>query len=94
MTKDNEATCKQIADHYGYECQNIKCIEELSELIKAICKYDQSGAAIDRFQIIEELADVEIMTHQLIYLLGCEDQMQEVTEIKLARQLRRMANDE
>ncbi|MCD8124259.1 MAG: hypothetical protein LUE23_04370 [Lachnospiraceae bacterium] len=94
MTKENEVACKQIADHYGYTCQSIKCIEELSELIKAICKYDQSEAAVDRFHIIEELADVEIMTCQLIYLLGCEDQVQEAAEIKLVRQLRRMANDE
>jgi len=50
------------AAKFGNKAQMIKAIEELSELQKALCKYllgDQDGEPI-----IEEIADVEIMTAQ------------------------------
>lgn len=52
-----------IADHYGYEHQKMKLIEECSELIKAIIKGDQDD-------IMWECADVIIMIHQIMHLLN------------------------
>lgn len=59
---------KQIVLYYGNKKQKLKTIEEFSELIKAISKDDRKN-------IIEEIADVEIMLEQLqmIYLIDKEE---------------------
>ena len=75
---------KYIADHYGLEHQLGKCKEELSELIEAIDSANDEA-------IIEEIADVEIMTEQLKQLM-CADRVVELyKDYKIARQLRRIA---
>lgn len=76
-----------IADHYGLKHQLGKCKEELGELIEAIdSKNDEA--------IIEELADVEIMTEQLKQLM-CADRVVDLyKDYKIARQLRRIAKDQ
>ena len=74
---------KYIADHYGLEHQLGKCKEELGELIEAIDSTNDEA-------IIEEIADVEIMTEQLKQLM-CADRVVELyKDYKIARQLRRI----
>lgn len=75
---------KYIADHYGLEHQLGKCKEELGELIKAIDSLDEKA-------IVEEIADVEIMTEQLKYLMRTEPSVEIYKDYKIARQLRRIA---
>ncbi|MBQ0103977.1 MAG: hypothetical protein KBS99_07390 [Prevotellaceae bacterium] len=48
---------------YGAENQKVKCIEELSELQKEICK-DLIGQG-SRFHVAEEIADTEILLAQM-----------------------------
>ena len=48
---------------YGVDMQLTVTIEELSELIKEICKYERG--AHNRDNIIEEMADCYIMLKQL-----------------------------
>lgn len=75
---------KYIADHYGKEHQLEKCKEELGELIEAIDSTNDEA-------IIEEIADVEIMTEQLKQLM-CADRVVELyKDYKIARQLRRIS---
>lgn len=76
-----------IADHYGLKHQLVKCKEELGELIEAIDS--TNGEAI-----IEEIADVEIMTAQLKHLM-CADRVVDLyKDYKIARQLRRIAKEQ
>lgn len=75
---------KYIADHYGLENQLGKCKEELNELIKAIDSLDEKA-------IVEEIADVEVMTEQLKYLMRTEPSVDIYKDYKIARQLRRIA---
>lgn len=49
--------CKLIIEHYGIEKQKIQLIQELSELITALTKGDLQN-------IIEEIADVQVMLDQ------------------------------
>ena len=90
---------KEIARFYGWEEQHRIAIEELSELIKAICKRERrfdgsfstvSSESEERTAIVEELADVIIMAIQLTYLLEGEFDVKEVMEHKVERQLRRI----
>ena len=77
---------KYIANHYGLKHQLVKCKEELGELIKAIDSLDEKA-------IVEEIADVEIMTEQLKYLMRTEPSVEIYKDYKIARQLRRISRE-
>lgn len=59
----------EIIETYGIEKQMMQCIEEMGELIVAINKYIRAGfddTCIDAYNnVIEEIADVQIMTEQM-----------------------------
>ena len=60
--------CKKAVDTYGEHSQMIKCVEECSELQRAIARtiLDQPiGTVQPKNNFVEELADVEIMLQQM-----------------------------
>lgn len=84
--------CKSIANHYGRESQVLIAIEEMSELTKELCKYYRR---YDRKkEIIEEVADAQIMLEQLIELFGISDEVDRMVDYKLNRQIRRMEQEQ
>lgn len=92
----------KIADRYGFPSQAQMMIEECSELIKAICKWNrkyygsfksESSDCPERTEIIGELADVIIRAKQLTYLLSAEDEVEHMIEFKLDWQLARMEGE-
>lgn len=99
---------KKIADTYGYDSQSRMLIEEMAELTKAINKawrnqkYCKSGDEVNvyaealqqcRKDVVEEIADVEIMLAQIKYLMQCNSEVIEVREQKIARQLERIEKE-
>ena len=91
---------KKIAEHYGYEAQSNQLIEECAELIQAINKHlrdkewDNEQIALEN--LIEEIADVEIMLEQIKYLLQIvspitEEDLQAVKLYKVNRTKERIA---
>ena len=99
-TMTTEQKIQYIANHYGYESQSRQLVEELSELIQAICKHNRTFAGKrlsklsncpEKDAITEELADVIIMMHQLDYLIGINaNSVYEVIKRKLDRQIERI----
>lgn len=94
-----DSLIRKIAEHYGFTKQSNSTIEECAELIQALTKYNRAmDAGYDtpvtlseaRDRIIEEIADVQVCTAQLIYLLECEDTVYEIMLAKLKRQLGRI----
>ena len=84
--------CKTIANHYGREHQVLIAIEEMSELTKELCKYFRR---FDRKkEIVEEVADAQIMLEQLIELFGIEGDVDKMVDYKLNRQIRRMEQEQ
>ena len=73
--------------HYGAEHQKKKAIEEMGELITAISR-EQDGRATTE-QVITEIADVQIMMHQLALIYGIDDVANEIDR-KQRRLLRRV----
>lgn len=76
---------KNFIDVWGFDCQSNVCIEEMGELIQAICKYkreDFDEKYIDN--IIEELADVHNMVTQLEEFFG-HDKVEKIREQKVLR---------
>ena len=82
---------KYIADHYGYMGQKDMLIEELAELIQALNKFEryehESGFLAN---LIEEVADVEIMLTQVKYLLGINERVEHAKFFKIDRQIKRI----
>ena len=72
----------------GYECQSNVALEELGELIQAICKYkreeyDKSPQEI-KDNLLEEIADVHNMINQLEMYFGEE----KIRKIRIKKVLR------
>ena len=82
-----------IANHYGFTPQLGQLEEECEELALACHKLKrhlQGSTKPDVSNLIEEIADVEIMTAQIKILLNCENQVEYIKGKKLDRQLGRM----
>ncbi len=99
----NEAEkIKIVADHYGYGAQSRQCIEEMAELTQAINKWwrvcgngqrTEESIAECRYNLVEEIADVQIMLYQLGYLLDSRLEVSEIITKKLDRQLERIKRE-
>ena len=100
---------RDIAINYGFERQSRQCMEECGELIQALNKYWrnflQYGTRTsftfsdmvnnkEYKNLVEEIADVEIMLTQLKILLRCEDDVVEIAEQKVQRELARIRGEE
>lgn len=90
-----------IADYYGFDKQSNQTIEECGELIQALAKLNRTkgdgyDTPVTKYEamnkVIEELADVQICINQLVYLIGREYEINEITSAKLNRQLERIKN--
>lgn len=98
---------QKIANTYGYDAQSRQCIEEMAELTQAINKYWRQGLGCGNKPIIngympmvsstydnlvEEIADVQIMLWQMAYLLNAD--VTPIIEQKLNRQLERIEKEQ
>lgn len=88
----------KIANYYGLDSRFTQTVEELSELIQAICKckrFASDNKCICELlhNIYEEIADVEIMTAQLKLLLNAESDVEEIKKAKIQRQLERIEQE-
>lgn len=84
---------KKFLDKWGYDAQSLMCIEEMSELTKALCKYKRFGKE-DCLQeikdnILEEIADVLNTVEQLKYYFG-EEKIEEIRKQKIEKTLKKL----
>lgn len=70
INKIHEKDLIEIADKLGYEEQSMQLIEEMVELTQAINKYRRYNNTEELLNLIEELADVNIVLEQVIYLIS------------------------
>lgn len=88
-----EKRCEDIlraaVSHYGNSLQELKAIEELGELIRAIAKTWMCGIGEEEDEALsnlaEEMADVEIMLDQLKIIYANRDKVAIWRDIKLGR---------
>ena len=92
--KDWEKQNIENAEHYGYEPQSNMLIEEMAELTQAISKYRRDNSKKNFDNIIEEIADVEVILHQIKHLLGINPKYVEQIKIeKVNRTKERIARE-
>lgn len=73
---DHEADLllQNFINYWGYDCQSNICIEEMGELIKAICKYKREEYDEKyKANVLEEIADVHNMIIELESYFGKEE---------------------
>ena len=84
MTDDQELEIlKDALYHFGINHQQTKCIEEMSELTKEICKNKDSQNNVE--YIAEEIADVLITIDQMIIYHDIYGLVAQYREQKLER---------
>ena len=83
IVENNLPLAHQALEKYGDRNQIIKTMEECGELIHALSRKLIDGSFYNT-KVIEELADVQIMLEQMIYLFG-EDQVKRLIELKKER---------
>ena len=83
-----ETVLEKALDRFGAERQIRKLMEEMAELQKAICKWQEGEDSTEH--IAEEIADVRIMLDQMAMLFDVERQETEWREMKLQRLAERL----
>lgn len=96
MDRGDEVILHNAIDFYGSSMQELKAMEELSELIQAIarartCDDEERYTAFEN--LAEEMADVEIMLEQLKIIHNNRDWIKTWRRIKLGRLRTKMAKD-
>ena len=82
----------RIARHYGLDHQLEKLREEISELDKAILDLLSHGFRDELYlALVDELADVSVVSMEVQDLLGSEDKVRARMAFKVKRQLDRMS---
>lgn len=88
----NQAQEKEIfreaIDYFGDTSQKIMVIEEMSELIKELCKELRDRGNTEN--IAEEIADVEITLAQIKMIYDIEEAVEKQRDYKLNRFANRM----
>ena len=79
-----------IINSYGINSQQDMAIEELSELQKAIVKHRRFHCKETEQDIVDEIADVQIMLEQLKIIYSCSREVEERIDYKLERQTKRI----
>ena len=107
MTEETKKKIQKIAQTYGYDAQSRQCIEEMAELTQAINKFWRKVLYCGKTEqpngekyitinqtydnLVEEMADVQIMLWQLEYLLNADTSI--IIQKKLNRQLERIETE-
>lgn len=104
MTEETKKKIQKIAQTYGYDAQSRQCIEEMAELTQAINKFwrkqikcgkadlsDVELATQEELNLLEEMADVQIMLWQLEHLLIAD--LNPIIQQKLDRQMERIERE-
>ena len=84
-----ECVYNDAIDKLGDNHQITKAVEEMSELIKELCKYP-NGEQEDTYAIAEEIADVTVMMEQLRIIFECNDDVCEQMDFKIERLSKRI----
>ena len=83
----NKEILQKAIDTYGVESQIDVCIEEMSELTKALMieRINDGLFEEDWEYVVEKIADVKIMIEQLVMMFDCKDEVEEQVKFKVYR---------
>ena len=79
-----------LATYYGKEHQELKTMEELEELTTELINNIKTEGVSSNTP--SEISDVLIMLYQLIFIYNIGDEIENITEFKINRQIDRIKN--
>ena len=79
-----------LATYYGKQHQELKTLEELEELTTELINNIRTEGVTSNTP--SEISDVLIMLYQLIYIYNIGDDIENITEFKINRQIDRIKN--
>ena len=79
-----------LATYYGKQHQELKTLEELEELTTELINNIKTEGVTSNTP--SEISDVLIMLYQLIYIYNIGDEIENITEFKINRQIDRIKN--
>ena len=82
----------RIFNHYGRRKQRLKAIEELSELQRALARWDLYSVDDNYHNVIEEMADVIVMIRQFYFAVD-RHEVERVVNEKIERTLKRIEKE-
>ena len=85
---DGDEIFRAALETFGAEAQVMMAIEEMSELMKELCKHHRGHDNVEA--IAEEITDVEIMLRQMVMLFDCKETVDKYRQYKLERLARRV----
>lgn len=86
---ERKATYRVAIRKYGVDAQVLMAIEEMSELIKEICKIPRGKKDLEA--LADEIADVTIMLEQLRLIYDLNDTVCEHMDMKIRRLQERLS---
>lgn len=98
LTNEQRQTLLKLVVKFQ-EAQIIKCVEEMSELTKELCKFvniknvNKTISEENMDNISEELADVFIMLEQMLIFFGNKDDVERIINEKIERTKKRLLED-
>ena len=79
-----------LATYYGKQHQELKTLEELEELTTELINNIKTEGVSSNTP--SEISDVLIMLYQLIFIYNIGDEIENITEFKINRQIDRIKN--
>ena len=79
-----------LATYYGKQHQELKTLEELEELTTELINNIKTEGVSSNTS--SEISDVLIMLYQLIYIYNIGDEIENIAEFKINRQIDRIKN--
>ena len=79
-----------LATYYGKQHQELKTLEELEELTTELINNIRTEGVSSN--TASEISDVLIMLYQLIFIYNIGDDIENITEFKINRQIDRIKN--
>ena len=79
-----------LATYYGKQHQELKTLEEIEELTTELINNIKTEGVSSNTP--SEISDVLIMLYQLIYIYNIGDEIENITEFKINRQIDRIKN--
>lgn len=88
-----EELLNRFIEHFGHKPQVYKAVEELLELAEVLIK-DVNKEYSDKSHIVEEMADVCIMLHQVKMIYGITtEELKDIVKQKLKRTMIRISEN-
>lgn len=88
---ERESVYRNALKVYGQQLQEVVAIEELSEVVKEVCKMQRGKGSVGK--LAEEIADATIMLEQLRMIYGINEEVCAFMDQKILRLKKNVENE-